>query len=134
MDKELAQKGIEIVDQIVAGLKDVAPQMADLTMAAVRFDAIYTLIIGVIFFIIAMVVLFVGYRVVRMVWEKTKDNYDSGTPRFMIVLLTFIFVAVPVIVSLVHLLDKYMWAGLVDPRVALAIRALDKALVITGTK
>ena len=134
MNEALIEKGLNITDQIVNGLKDAAPQMVDLTLAAVKLKAFVDLLATVVWCTIAIVAWIVAVKLGRYLCKKVSDVIDPFGYIMTAILLLPTITFTPSIIFLCNFFNTYMWAGLVDPRVALAMRALDKVLAVTGTK
>lgn len=130
MDEKLIEKGLDITDQIINGLKEAAPQMAELTLAAVRLDAVISLAITVVLLLSS-----IGISIffITSLKKAFSENWDQS--KWACIAFSTGFVDLVVVIStIVFLVDRYMWAALVDPRIALAMRALDKVLTTTNTK
>lgn len=120
---DLQSKAVELIDQLTAGLKAAAPQMADVTLAAIRFQGVMDLIFAIVIFIPAIAAAYGMYRAWRRACsDKASDDIFGPLLFGSVVVLAFNCFAVWL------LLQTATWAAIVDPRIALALRVINKLM------
>lgn len=129
MDEKLTSKALEVVDQLAAGLKAVAPQMVDVTLSAIRFYGLFYVIVGAITLVLSPIVIFALVKV--WIWTSNINEYNEGGKHFggVVCCLGLISLSILLVVAtLVNLLDYMKWAAVFDPRIYLALRVLNATL------
>lgn len=140
MDPKITDKALEIVDQLTEGLKAVAPQMANLTLTAVKFDAFCYLGYAIVSLVVSVVVSFLvvkGIKFLHRIGSEIKRG-DSGYHDNPFIAIGQGAMGLGLLISwgitFSWFNSNYMWAALFDPRVAIALRLMDKLLTVTNTK
>jgi hypothetical protein len=127
VDEKLVEKGLSLVDQITEGLKAAAPQMVDVMLAAIQVQAIFWLSVGFTFLFLA-----VGgnWWLIKKVWpwlkKKHKESYDPTWSALGVgchMVFTILFIP-----ALINIINVTYWAAIVDPRLAIALRVLEKVM------
>ena len=131
MNDQVIEKGLSLVDKITDGLTAAAPQMIDITMMAIKFDAIFWIVVGFIFLFASSIGNYLAYK--TWSWTIAHDR-QSGDCFTMLSAMGHFFSCVLLIPALVNLINVYSWAALFDPRLSLALRVLDKVLAATNVK
>lgn len=138
---KLQDKAVELIDQLTEGLKAVAPQMADVTLAAIRADAIGTLVISGLWSAVWVLGCVAAYRTVRAginIAPVAKTDYRHAQNEFCLTLkarwLLWIgatggaISAALLLVNLSCLASRIDWIAAFDPRLALALRVINKLM------
>lgn len=117
--KVIQDKVVEIIDQLQA----LAHPALQTVLAAIRIDAIASLIIGGVSLALAITLFLTMYKfMVKFVEESSDNEGNNGT----VALLSSIGGLVFTIIAAVDLLSKYTWIAAFYPDVALALRLLSK--------
>jgi hypothetical protein len=130
----LEAKAVELIDQLTEGLKSVAPQMADVTLAAIQFQGVMDLISGVAFVAIGSAVVYGAYRAakdwaIHLPDEKLIDMWSFPKVIAMVgCCVAGTGGAVGAVINLCLLFSWSMWAAIIDPRLALALRVINKLM------
>lgn len=128
MEPELQTKAVQIIDQLTAGLKAVAPQMADLTLAAVHFQGVMHLIGALAGLVLVLGLAFTAYKLMHTAVNRIDDNPAVAVPCGIGAVLGAVVALIVGSVNLMQLFDTYMWAAVVDPKLAVALQVLHKVL------
>jgi hypothetical protein len=124
---DLQTKAVELIDQLTAGLKAVAPQMADVTLAAIRFQGVVNLI-GDIATIGLCGVVF--YAAMKVGLKAKAAPEKAGWPFHVLMASTVVAVGSLVVAgfNIGLLCNSSLWAAIIDPRLALALRVINKLM------
>lgn len=131
---DLQTKAVALVDQLTAGLKAVAPQMADLTLAAIRIEAIVNLLVCIGWTVFAGIAAYWVYRWFHWVhsWPRQsatdKDYTVRGVIAFVAGCLGCCFLAIMQVIACIGLVSTPMWVAIIDPRLALALRVINRLM------
>jgi hypothetical protein len=132
----LETKAVELIDQLTEGLKAVAPQMADVTLAAIRFQGVMDLISSLAFVIASGGIVYAACRGARWAHALPNDpDFKHVTMWTVPKLFAFVascgagvFGAIALIVNFTALFSWQMWAAIIDPRLSLALRVINKLM------
>jgi hypothetical protein len=134
---DLQAKAVELIDQLTAGLKAVAPQMADVTLAAIRFQGVMDLIAGVATTVGSAALAYAVFRVWRkfvLAIPNEKRSYGGEEwpiEKFVGSVCAGLvggLLCAATLINAVGLLSWQMWAAIIDPRLSLALRVINRLM------
>lgn len=127
--KTLEATAVELMNQLIAGIKAIAGPAMDLALATVRLSSIGDLVVGAISIAIAML----GVKYTKKLFIQHNEEYakmEYEAPESTIAMLIFccILSFLFSFAGLLMLLDKWNWIGAFAPEVRLANEVIEKIL------
>lgn len=131
MTDQITNKIVSMLDQIQAGVTNVAPQAIELVLKAITYDGISSLINSSVLFLVGCLFAGIGYKLFKLGRKQALKEYGDADMKisfYMSSLFTSGGSLLLVIISIFQLTDYWTYVSIFDPKVYLAHEVIEKVI------